>query len=53
MDPVNSEGLAARGTLLLAGIPALGTVTNLWQSGSVTTKEALQVRRLILSKITD
>ncbi|CCA73082.1 hypothetical protein PIIN_07036 [Serendipita indica DSM 11827] len=53
MDPVTSERLAARGALLLAGIPALGTITNIWQSGNVTTKEALQCIEVCYAQFKD
>jgi exosome complex component MTR3 len=43
LDPDTAEAAASRGTLLLAGLPALGTITNLWQAGQMTSVDALQV----------
>jgi exosome complex component MTR3 len=45
LDPDTAEAAASRGTLLLAGLPALGTITNLWQAGQMTSVDALQVSR--------
>lgn len=46
LDPDIAEAAASRGTLLLAGLPALGTITNLWQAGQMTSVDALQVGRV-------
>ena len=43
LDPDTAEAAASRGTLLLAGLPALGTITNLWQAGQMTSVDVLQV----------
>jgi ribonuclease PH len=53
LDPDTAEAAACRGTLLLAGLPSLGTITNLWQAGQMTSVDALQVSRfswMIFSK---
>ncbi|KAI0780839.1 ribosomal protein S5 domain 2-like protein [Trametes elegans] len=42
LDPTNEEGQAASGSLVLAAMPALGTVTSVWQTGSMTPAEAIQ-----------
>lgn len=43
LDPTEDEARAASGSLILAGMPALGTVTNVWQAGRLTPEEAIQV----------
>lgn len=48
MDPTEEEGKVASGSLLLAGLPALGTITSVWQSGSMAPDEAIKVRSLSL-----
>ncbi|KAI0331151.1 mRNA transport regulator 3 [Cubamyces sp. BRFM 1775] len=42
MDPTEQEGHIASGSLVYAGMPALGTITNLWQSGSMTPEQAVK-----------
>ncbi|KAI0928516.1 hypothetical protein AcW1_005737 [Taiwanofungus camphoratus] len=42
LDPTEDEARAASGSLILAGMPALGTVTNVWQAGRLTPEEAIQ-----------
>ncbi|KAH9856968.1 mRNA transport regulator 3 [Lenzites betulinus] len=42
MDPTEEEGKAASGSLVLAGLPALGTITSVWQSGSMAPDEAIK-----------
>lgn len=46
LDPTNEEGQAASGSLVLAAMPALGTVTSVWQTGSMSPAEAIQVSAL-------
>lgn len=48
LDPVTAEVSPSRGTLVLAGLPALGTITNVWQAGQMTAIEAVQVCHLLL-----
>jgi exosome complex component MTR3 len=43
LDPTASEASLARGSLTLACIPALGTVTNIWQTGKLSTQEVQDV----------
>ena len=45
LDPSASEASVAKGTLSLGYMPALGSVTNIWQRGKLTPDEALKVRR--------
>ncbi|PVG04535.1 ribosomal protein S5 domain 2-like protein [Serendipita vermifera] len=42
LDPVTAEVAASRGTLVLASLPALGTITNLWQVGQMSALEAIR-----------
>ncbi|KAG8761172.1 hypothetical protein FRC14_006221 [Serendipita sp. 396] len=41
LDPLTSEAASSQGRLILAGLPALGTITNLWQSGSLSAEDVL------------
>ena len=47
LDPTEDEGKVASGTLILAGMPALGTVTSVWQSGSMSPDDAIKVSGLL------
>jgi hypothetical protein len=50
LDPTEEESNAASATFVYAGMPALGTVTSLWQNGKMTPEESIQVRfRYLLS----
>ncbi|OSC99067.1 mRNA transport regulator 3 [Trametes coccinea BRFM310] len=42
MDPTDEEGRVASGSLVLAGMPALGTITSVWQTGLMSPDEAIQ-----------
>ena len=42
LDPNHDEATAGGGTLVLACIPALNVVTNVWQNGSMSTKRGLE-----------
>ncbi|KAI0670297.1 mRNA transport regulator 3 [Trametes maxima] len=42
MDPIEEEGQIAAGSLVLAGLPALGTITSVWQTGSMSPDEAIK-----------
>jgi exosome complex component MTR3 len=42
LDPSHREMQVSRGCLVLSCMPALGTVTNLWQSGQMKPQEVLQ-----------
>lgn len=43
VDPTESESGLARGSLTLACIPALGTMTGLWQRGCMSIDQSTQV----------
>lgn len=43
MDPTEEESKLASGSVVLAGLPALGTITSVWQSGSMAPDEAIKV----------
>ena len=45
LDPTEHEQKNGSGMLGLACLPALGTVTSTWQSGSLSVPEVFQVRR--------
>ncbi|KAI0748212.1 mRNA transport regulator 3, partial [Daedaleopsis nitida] len=42
LDPTEEEGKVSSGTLILSGMPALGTVTSVWQSGSMISGDAFK-----------
>ena len=44
LDPTEEEGKISSGTLILSGMPALGTITSVWQSGKMTSVEAMKVQ---------
>jgi exosome complex component MTR3 len=44
LDPVAAESQAASATIILACMPALATVTSIWQSGSMKPQDAIAVR---------
>ncbi|KAF8520146.1 ribosomal protein S5 domain 2-like protein [Hysterangium stoloniferum] len=41
LDPTAEETVRARASFTIACIPALGTVTNIWQTGQLTAEEAI------------
>lgn len=56
LDPNHDEAAAGAGTLVLACMPALNVVTNVWQNGTMSPKQGLEVsfpqrrvRRLLIS----
>ncbi|TFK76408.1 ribosomal protein S5 domain 2-like protein [Pluteus cervinus] len=42
LDPTEEDAKAADGTVVLSCIPALGTVTNIWQSGKMSIEELVK-----------
>jgi exosome complex component MTR3 len=46
LDPDSRESEAAQGTVVLSGLPALGTITNSWQAGSLSPPQVVDVRSL-------
>lgn len=43
MDPTEEEAQASAGTLIHAGLPALNTTTNVWQTGGMSVKQLMKV----------
>ena len=43
LDPSLEEACSASGTLVLSCMPALTSITSVWQTGRVTPKEVLTV----------
>ncbi|OJT15721.1 b(0,+)-type amino acid transporter 1 [Trametes pubescens] len=42
MDPTEEDSKLASGSVVLASLPALGTITSVWQSGSMAPDEAIK-----------
>jgi len=42
------EAAASQGTLILSCIPALGTITSVWQNGQIQLADAINVRVVFL-----
>lgn len=43
LDPNHDEAVAGASTLVLACMPALNVVTNVWQNGTMSPQQGLQV----------
>ena len=43
LDPTMEEAKAAQGTFTIAFVPALGIVTNVWQTGHMSIEEVEKV----------
>jgi exosome complex component MTR3 len=43
LDPNHEEATAGASTLVLACMPALSVVTNIWQNGTMSPKQGLEV----------
>lgn len=50
LDPDSQESAAAQGTVVVSGLPALGAITNLWQAGSLTSPQVVDVRLFVSSR---
>jgi exosome complex component MTR3 len=48
LDPTEEEAQLATGMLLCACIPALGSTTNVWQTGRILPAKAIQVNKKLL-----
>lgn len=48
LDPTDEEAFSSNGTLVLSCMPALQTVTSVWQTGRMELSEVLAVSLLIL-----
>jgi len=44
LDPTEDEAAVSQGTLILSCIPALGTITSVWQNGQIQPVDAISVR---------
>ncbi|OBZ75145.1 Exosome complex component MTR3 [Grifola frondosa] len=53
LDPTAEEAKIASGSLIFAGLPALGTITNVWQSGCLTPGEAIKCIEACQERCTD
>lgn len=53
LDPTAEEATLARGSLTLACMPALGTITSVWQTGQMSAEEAIQCMEECQSRCTD
>ncbi|TDL24783.1 mRNA transport regulator 3 [Rickenella mellea] len=53
LDPTVNEARLTRGTLLLGFMPALGIVTNVWQTGQLTIEEAIKSMELCKERCLD
>lgn len=43
LDPTEEEVKQSSGSMVYAGMPALGTMTSVWQTGKMSTQEAFDV----------
>lgn len=50
LDPTLEEARSAQGSLVLATMPALETVTSIWQTGQMKTADAIKVLSCALCK---
>ncbi|EKM55587.1 uncharacterized protein PHACADRAFT_161608 [Phanerochaete carnosa HHB-10118-sp] len=53
LDPTEEEAKQATGTLVYASMPALDTVTNIWQTGKMTVQGAFQCMEACRERCTD
>ncbi|KAF8350677.1 ribosomal protein S5 domain 2-type protein [Amanita rubescens] len=53
LDLTEAETQLSIGSLVLACLPALGTITSIWQTGSMTMKESFQCMNQCQSQCTD
>ncbi|KAL0946861.1 hypothetical protein HGRIS_013028 [Hohenbuehelia grisea] len=53
LDPTEAESRSSRGTLVLSTLPALGTVTSLWQTGCMQPTEVFQCMDACQERCTD
>lgn len=53
LDPTEKEAHAASGSLILAGMPALDTITSVWQSGRMTPAQAIQCMEVCQERFVD
>ncbi|KAF5358344.1 hypothetical protein D9756_001546 [Leucocoprinus leucothites] len=53
LDPTEDEATASQGTLILSCIPALGTITSVWQNGQIPPGDALNAMEACQNRCTD
>ncbi|KAH9946043.1 mRNA transport regulator 3 [Epithele typhae] len=53
LDPTEAEGKISSGTLILSGMPALDTVTSVWQSGNMTPEQTFECMDACQERYTD
>ncbi|KZT09447.1 mRNA transport regulator 3 [Laetiporus sulphureus 93-53] len=53
LDPTEKEALAGSGSLVYAGMPALRTITSIWQSGNMTQEQAFLCMEACEERCTD
>ncbi|KAI0818761.1 ribosomal protein S5 domain 2-like protein [Irpex lacteus] len=53
LDPTEEEASVATATFVYAGMPALGTITSLWQNGRLTPQESIQCLEACQERSTD
>lgn len=51
LDPSMDEAYISRGLLILACMPALDEVTNLWQTGRMSAQEAIKVFYVLFTNL--
>ncbi|ESK97013.1 mrna transport regulator 3 [Moniliophthora roreri MCA 2997] len=53
LDPTEEEARRSNGTLVLSCMPAIGTVTSVWQNGRMQTAEAIACMKLCEERCTE
>ncbi|RXW20901.1 hypothetical protein EST38_g4974 [Candolleomyces aberdarensis] len=53
LDPTEQEASSSKGTFVLASMPALGTITSLWQNGAITPNQLLSCMDTCEKQCTD
>lgn len=51
LDPSEDEVSCSEGTIIVSCIPALGTVTSVWQGGQIPPKTVVDVRYLCMCSL--
>lgn len=49
LDPTEEEVKQSDGSMVYAGMPALGTITSVWQTGKMSVQQAFEVSRMFLA----
>ncbi|KAL9715178.1 3'-5'-exoribonuclease [Leucoagaricus gongylophorus] len=53
LDPTEDEAAVSQGTLILSCIPALGTITSVWQNGQIQPVDAISAMETCQNRCTD